>query len=228
MLRIAHRGASGYEVENSLNAFKKAVALKADMVELDVRLSKDGFVVVIHDKKVDRVSDGTGKVNTLTLHELKHLDTGNGQTIYTLEEILNWINGKVKINVDLKEDQAIGKTIELIEKFVEEKRFKYEDFLISAFKPGILWKIKKLNYKIPICFNFVAFPPFFLVLSKFMGMRYIKPQKRLVTPEFSYIAHSMGFLILPWTINSKEDAEKMIMCHVDGIVTDYPDILFST
>jgi len=226
MLRIAHRGASGYEPENTLVAFERAMDLRADMIELDVRLSKDGFVVVIHDKKVDRVTDGTGKVSTLTLEELKHLDTGSGQTLYTLEEILKKVNGKVKVNIDLKEDRAVDKTVELIEKFVKEKVFTFDDFLISAFKPTILWKIRKRNSKIPVTFNFVAFPPFFLILSKIMGLRYIKPQKRLVTPEFSYISHSMGFLILVWTINTKEDAKKMSAYHVDGIITDYPDILF--
>ena len=226
MLRIAHRGASGYEPENTLLAFKRAVALKADMIELDVRVSKDGFVVIIHDKKVDRITDGQGRVNTLTLDELKHLDVGDGQTISTLEEVLESVKGKVKINIDLKEDQAVPGVVQLIQKYVKKKFFVYDDFLISAFKPTILWKIQKMDHCIPVCFNFVAFPPFFLILSKIMGLSYIKPQKRLITPEFSHIAHSMGFQILVWTINTKEDAEKMSMCHVDGIVTDYPDILF--
>ena len=225
MLRIAHRGASGYEPENTLKSFAKAMTLKADMIELDVRVSKDGFVIVIHDKKVDRISNGKGKVNTLTLNEIKRLDTGSNQTITTLEEALKLVNGRTKINIDLKEDAAVEHTVQLIEKFVAEKIFTYDDFLISAFKPSILLKIKRMDRKIDVCFNFVTFPPFFLIMSKFMGLRYIKPQKRLVTPEFSYIAHKMGFLILPWTINNKEDVRKMRMCHVDGIVTDYPDIL---
>lgn len=224
MLRIAHRGASGYEPENTIRAFEKAIALHADMLELDVRVSKDGFVVVIHDKKVDRITDGKGKVNTLTLHELKHLDAGDGQSISTLDEVLKAINGRAKINIDLKEDDAVPIMLQLIEKYVKEKMYTYEDFLISAFKPSILWSIKKRNHRIPCCFNFVTFPPFFLILSKIMGFSCIKPQKRLITPEFSHIAHSLGFAIYAWTVNKKEDVEKMNMCHVDGIVTDYPDI----
>jgi len=224
MLRIAHRGASGYEPENTLQAFEKAIRLGADMIELDVRVSSDGFVVVIHDKKVDRITDGTGKVSTLTLEELKRLDAGSRQTIATLDEVLRKIQGRAKINIDLKEDQAVPATIQLIEKYVKEKMYAFDDFLISAFKPSILLRIKKQNWHIPVCFNFITFPPFFLIFSKLMGLSYIKPQKRLITPEFAHIAHSMGFKILAWTINTKEDVEKMRMCHVDGIVTDYPDI----
>lgn len=225
MLRIAHRGASGYEPENTLKSFQKALALGAEMVELDVRVSKDGFVVVIHDKRVDRITNGQGKVNTLTLRELQQLDAGDGQKISTLDEVLGLVKGRAKINIDLKEDAAVPLTLQLIEKYVEKKQFFYEDFLISAFKPSILKKIKNKNKYIEVCFNFVAFQPFFLILSKFMRMKYIKPQKRLITPEFVHIAHTLGFLVLAWTINTKEDVEKMRMCHVDGIITDYPDIL---
>lgn len=224
MLRIAHRGASGYEPENTLRSFEKAISLRADMLELDVRVSKDGFVVVIHDKKVDRITDGKGKVSTLTLEELKHLDAGDGQSISTLDEVLERVKGRTKINIDLKEDKAVPATVKIIEKYVRAKFFTFEDFLISAFKPSILLKIKKQNKHIPVCFNFIAFPPFFLIMSKFMGLSCIKPQKRLITPEFTHIAHSLGFLIYAWTINTKEDVERMRMCHVDGIVTDYPDI----
>jgi len=224
MLRIAHRGASGYEPENTLRAVEKAISLQADMLELDVRVSKDGFVVVIHDKKVDRITNGKGKVNTLTLEELKHLDAGDKQGISTLDEVLGRIKGRAKINIDLKEDEAVHPTLKLIEKHVRTTDFSFDDFLISAFKPSILWNIKRQNHNLHVCFNFVAFPPFFLILSKLMGLTYIKPQKRLITPEFTHIAHSFGFLILAWTINTKEDVERMRMCHVDGIVTDYPDI----
>src|SRR5260221_5656519 len=94
MLRIAHRGASGYEPENTLISFQKALQLGADMLELDVRVSKDGFVVVIHDRKVDRITNGKGKVNTLTLEELKHLDVGSQQTISTLQEVLDLVAGR--------------------------------------------------------------------------------------------------------------------------------------
>lgn len=225
MLRVAHRGASGYEPENTLKSFKKALSLGADMLELDVRVSKDGFIVVIHDKKVDRITNGQGKVNTLTLHELQQLDAGSGQTISTLDEVLDLVQGKAKINIDLKEDKAVPLTLQLIEKYVTKKLFSYDDFLISAFKPSILRSIKKQNKYVGVCFNFITLQPFFLILSKLMGMKYIKPQKRLITPEFVHIAHTLGFLVLAWTINSKEDVEKMRSCHVDGIITDYPDIL---
>ena len=102
MLIIAHRGASGYEPENTLRSFRKAIGLKSDAIELDVQLTKDNKLVVIHDETVNRTTNGKGKVKDLTLRELRKLDAGKGEKVPTLEEVFNLVKRKVKIHVELK------------------------------------------------------------------------------------------------------------------------------
>lgn len=102
MLRIAHRGASGYAPENTLAAFKKALEFDIDVIELDVHLTKDNHLVVIHDKTVNRTTDGKGKVADKTLAELQKLDAGNGEKIPTLQEVLDLVNRKALVSIEIK------------------------------------------------------------------------------------------------------------------------------
>lgn len=91
MLNIAHRGASAYKPENTLASFQKAIDLNVDMIEFDIRLSKDKKIVVIHDETVNRTTNGRGKVRNKDLEQLKLLNAGDGESIPTLEEVLTLI-----------------------------------------------------------------------------------------------------------------------------------------
>ena len=126
-LVFGHRGYSAKYPENTLLAFKKAIEAGADGVELDVWLTKDGEVVVIHDETVDRVSSGSGKVKEMTLDELRSLDCGNGERIPTLEEVFETLPEDAIVNVELKDLEAVKKTAELI------KANNPERILVSSF-----------------------------------------------------------------------------------------------
>ena len=101
-LKIGHRGACGYEPENTLRSFKKALDLGVDTIELDVHKTKDEATVVIHDEKVDKTTNGTGFVADKSLEEIKKLDAGKGEKIPTLEEVLDLVNRKAQVNIELK------------------------------------------------------------------------------------------------------------------------------
>ena len=116
MIRIGHRGAMGYEPENTLRSFKKALALKVDMIEFDVYVCKTGEVVVIHDDKVDRTTNGKGYVVQKTLQELTSLDAGKGEKIPLLEEALDCINKKVQVNIELKGEGTAEPVYKIIQK----------------------------------------------------------------------------------------------------------------
>ncbi len=135
MLRIGHRGACGYEPENTLRSFNRALQLRVDMVELDVHVCRSGEIVVIHDSKVDRTTGGTGYVADKTLDELRTLDAGKGEKIPTLQEVLTLVNRKVKVNIELKGTGTAKPVFQLLEKHVRELGWSYGDFLISSFKP---------------------------------------------------------------------------------------------
>ncbi|ASJ02426.1 glycerophosphodiester phosphodiesterase [Thermococcus profundus] len=138
-LVLGHRGYSAKYPENTLLAFKKAVEAGADGVELDVWLTKDGEVVVIHDETVDRVSNGSGKVKEMTLEELKSLDFGNGERIPTLEEVFEALPEDVIINVELKDIDAVEKTAELI------KANNPDRILVSSFNIDALREYRKYD-----------------------------------------------------------------------------------
>ena len=106
VLRIGHRGAAGHAPENTLASIEKAIALGADLVELDVQRTRDGYLVIIHDKTVDRTTDGTGSVSRMTLATLRTLHAGDGQRVPTLEEALQVANGRVGLIPEIKADKV--------------------------------------------------------------------------------------------------------------------------
>ncbi len=122
-LVIAHRGASGYAPENTLASIRKGLDMGADMVEIDIHLSKDGEVVVIHDATLERTTDGTGKVQSKTLEELKKLNAGSWfgkefsqEKIPTLKEVIDLMDGKALLLIELKNDSKNGMYEDLVEK----------------------------------------------------------------------------------------------------------------
>ena len=114
MLKIGHRGARALEPENTLRSFRKAVELGVDAVELDVRQTKDGQLIVIHDDRVDRTTDGSGLVGNLTLEEIKVFTAEKSEKIPTLGEALDFLKGKVKVLIELKEEDLEEKALDLI------------------------------------------------------------------------------------------------------------------
>ena len=148
IIKVGHRGAMGYEPENTLRSFKKALELGVDMIEFDVYVCKSGELVVIQDDTLERTTNGKGLVIEKTLAELKELDAGKEEKIPTLEEIMDLADKKVKINIELKGDNTAKPVLNMIEKYVDEKGWKYDDFLVSSFNHNELKKFKELNPKI--------------------------------------------------------------------------------
>ncbi|MGH2523785.1 MAG: glycerophosphodiester phosphodiesterase, partial [Anaerolineales bacterium] len=158
-LILGHRGASAYAPENTLAAFRRSLELGAEGVELDVTLSADGVLVVIHDDTVDRTTDGAGRVNGLTLAQLKKLDAGYparfgdrfaGERIPTLEEVFAELDARAIVNVELKEDTSPKR--ELAEKVVQviHTRGVGGRALLSSFYYDNLQRAKQLDPALPV------------------------------------------------------------------------------
>ncbi|MEM2795626.1 MAG: glycerophosphodiester phosphodiesterase family protein, partial [Thermofilaceae archaeon] len=113
---VAHRGASGYEPENTLRSVRKALEMGVDAVEVDVRLSRDGVPVVIHDETVDRTTNGSGRVSDMTLKELKRLDAGAGEQIPLLEEVLEVVKGHAPLFAEIKELEVVKPSLGVVRK----------------------------------------------------------------------------------------------------------------
>ncbi|KIO53833.1 glycerophosphodiester phosphodiesterase [Flavobacterium hibernum] len=223
MLKIAHRGAKGYEPENTLKSFQKALDLNADGIELDVHLSADGYLVVIHDETIDRTTNGKGLVNDFTLAELKSFLIDEKYQIPTLKEVFDLVDKKCLINIELKGLGTPSKVVSLIEEYISEKNWNYNHFIISSFDWNMLDETSNLNPNIPIGVLTEENLDTALAFAEKIKAKAINPDFNLLNKENVHQLQEKGFLVFPWTVNSEQDIQKVKGYKVDGIISDNPD-----
>jgi len=223
MLKIGHRGAKGYEPENTLASFQKALDLQVDGIELDVHLSANGEIIVIHDETIDRTTNGKGFLNALSLRELKAFRINGKYEIPTLAEVFDLVNQDCFINVELKSYEATEKVVSLIEKYVTKKGWKYDRFLVSSFDWNALQQVAFLNDKIPIGVLTETDLELALAFAKFIQAQSIHPHFHLLTKENTAQMQEKGLQVFPWTINELEDIQKIKTFNINGIITDFPN-----
>lgn len=229
MLNIAHRGASGRFPENTLSAFRAAIEAGADMCELDVRLSRDGVMVVIHDDTVDRTTNGSGTVARMTFDELRRLSAGarfgsefNDQKIPTLDDVFAVMNGRCGLNIELK---AFG-----VERHVCEAIRSHGAFatsIVSAFDWDALRHIHYMEPAIRIGLLASRWPARLLAAATEIEAYSIHPRHDLVTEDLCIAAHQRGLSVYTWTVDDPAVMRRLIAEGVDGIMTNYPDRLRS-
>ena len=242
---VAHRGYSARYPENTASAFEAAIGAGADMIELDVCLTKDRIPVVIHDQTLERTTDGHGLVSEFTLSELKKLDAGSwfspefkGESIPTLEEILLQIRGKISVNIEIKpENYESIDPADAIEKqiYIMVEQFGMnESVLISSFEhcyfPRIKFRHIKINNK-----NTLRIAPLqekefseknVLKLCKDTEAYSFHPNERFLTPSLIEILNKNRFRTIPYTINNEKRIEQLAKWGVTGIITDEPEIMW--
>ncbi|WP_264526108.1 glycerophosphodiester phosphodiesterase [Flavobacterium sp. N502536] len=223
MLKIAHRGAKAYEPENTLQAFQKALDLNADGIELDVHLSADDHIIVIHDETIDRTTNGKGFVNTFSLAGLKSFLINGEYQIPTLNEVFDLVDKKCLINIELKGLGTPGKVVALIEHYISEKNWNYDHFIVSSFDWNMLQEISNLNPKIPIGVLTEENLNTALTFAETIKAKAIHPDFQLLNTKNVKEIQEKGFLVLPWTVNSEEDLQKIKSYNVNGIISDNPD-----
>ena len=223
MLKIGHRGAKGYEPENTLASFQKALDMLVDGIELDVHLSADGEIIVIHDETIDRTTNGKGFVNALSLRKLKAFRIDGKHKIPTLKEVFDLVNQDCFINIELKNYESTDKVVSLIEKYVAKKSWNYDQFLVSSFDWNALQQVAFLNDKIPIGVLTETDLDLALAFAKFIQAKSIHPHFHLLTKENTVQMQEKGLQVFPWTINELEDIQKIKTFHVNGIITDFPN-----
>lgn len=230
MLVWAHRGACGYRPENTLEAFALAVEMKADGVELDVHFTKDREVVVIHDEKIDRTSNGQGLVTSYTLEELKCFDFGykfygevTGVKIPTLAQVYELLAPTgLTVNVEIKsKDPEIAAACDAI-----AKKYGMENKVIySSFDHLQLMIMKKVNPKAitaPLYgYNLINAHRYALDISA----EAVHPSKSLIPNQENYVekCHDVGVRVNVWTVNEEEDIEWCYNEGCDAVITNYPD-----
>lgn len=233
-LIFAHRGASAHAPENTLAAFELALAQNADAIELDVKLSADGNVVVIHDQTVDRTTNGHGRVKDLSLAQLKALDAGSffsekfrGEKIPTLEEVFEAVGRRTFINVELTNyntprDGLVETVCTLVKKLGLQERV-----LFSSFFAANLSKARTLLPEVPR--GLLALNGLLGAWARSFGFAFgryqaLHPFLKDVTPQQVQRVHRLNRRIHVWTVNAAEDMRRLFSWGVDGIFTDDPGL----
>ena len=217
---VAHRGASGYEPENTLRSVRRALEMGVDAVEIDVRLSRDGVPVVIHDETVDRTTNGRGRVGDMTLEELRRLDAGAGERIPLLEEVVDVAGGRVPLFVEIKEPGAAEPSL----KVVEEKGV-LDGVVFISFHPEALSVLRGLEPAAHLGLIY-AKPGNGIVGARNLGCEFVLPFYRLATEKAVALAHRLKLSVVAWTVDELETAAELKRRGVDGIASNYPDRLF--
>lgn len=230
-LIFAHRGSKGTHPENTLEAFAEAIRIGVEGIELDVHLTKDGELAVIHDETVDRTTNGTGYVRDMTMAELKNLDAGSWfsgefcqSVIPTLAEVLSLLKDTdILLNVEIKSDIIPYEGIE--EKVLQAlERYSYKNkAIISSFNHYSVKKVHDLDPEIEtaILFMEVLYAPWEYARS--LGASALHVYLPVAYTEMSREAKSNNFPVRVFTVNDKVQIKQLIELEVDTIMTDYPE-----
>ncbi|RLI28655.1 hypothetical protein DRO58_01705 [Candidatus Bathyarchaeota archaeon] len=231
MVVIGHRGAPSQAPENTIPSFLKAIDVGVDLIELDVRSSRDGFLVVIHDERVDRTTDSEGLVSRFTLEELRSMDAGSwfspgfkGVKIPTFEEVLNLAKGRVSVAVDLKETGIEGRVLKLLRSY----GLVYGSMVIAPPEVGRRVKVSEPRITIQADLN---------VRGGFEGSvdELVKSLVDIASIHIEELSsdvvkycHKRGLLVNTWTVNTVEDVLRCVEAEVDFITTDTPKLVIET
>lgn len=220
---IGHRGACGYEPENTLRSFARALEMNVFMIELDVYVCGSGELVVIHDATVDRTTNGTGSVTALTWDQLRTLDAGKGERIPLLSEVFDLVNRKLIINIELKGPDTVHAVAELIEKYVD-KGWSYDDFIVSSFNHYAILDFGVQCPQVKTGAILEGIPVGYADFAERAHAHYAVLYFELVTPEFVLDAHRRGIKVFVYTVNNPLLGKEMRNYGVDGIFTNFPDL----
>ncbi|RFU61520.1 glycerophosphodiester phosphodiesterase family protein [Bacillus sp. V59.32b] len=240
-LKIAHRGASGYCPENTLASCKKAVELGADFIEIDVQLSRDGNLVVIHDPTLERTTNGKGYVRDYNFVELQQLDAGSwfhpdfkNERIPSLEEVFDKVLPHTGILVELKSPSLYpGIEKKLAEKIIKRNLQHGEKplIMVQSFDTA---SVKRFNYLLP------SIPAGVLIKHNPAGIserklkalstfsQFVNPKQTMMNERLKERIHLYGMKAFTWTVNNERYIQKFKKMNLDGIATDFPDFLKKT
>jgi glycerophosphoryl diester phosphodiesterase len=231
-LNIAHRGASAYEPENTLRAFRRAIELGADMSELDLHLSKDGALVVMHNYTVDQTTNGHGEIKNLTLDEIKRLDAGLGEQVPTLQEVIDLVRGRSGLYIELKGQGTPRPLVTLL----RANRFTApHQVIVGSFQSELARATKELAPELSV--SLLVGPVYpaaeLIAMARAARADYAHlcwesraPQPHtLLTPELLSALRAAQLGIVLWHEERDEELKILRTLQVDGICTNTPDKL---
>ena len=222
-LVFGHRGAKGHIAENTLSSIQKAIELGVDGIEVDVFRCGSGELVVFHDRSVEKLTNGIGFIEQMSLNSIKKLNVLDQGKIPTLNEVLDLIDGQVILNIELKGSNTSFLTHQLLNSYFKSSNWKPEKIIISSFDWDELRAFYQLNKEIKIAILTEDDPVDAIPIAKELNAFSINPNHVLLTKLNAAKIKSENISIYPWTVNEILDINKMKKIGIDGIITDYPE-----
>lgn len=234
---VAHRGASARAPENTLAAYREAIALGARIAETDVHLSADGEVIVMHDATVDRTTGGTGAISELTLEEIRQLEAGSwkgpvfaGEPVPTLAELLDLVRDRLVLCIEVKAGQGIEERIlELL-----RQRDQLDQVLVFSFDAAAVARFEDLEPRIPTVYlahrprdeggGPLPYGTAAVDAAEAAGADALGMDHRQVEPLVVREAQARGLPVFVWTVNEADAVRAMVAAGVDGVISDLPDV----
>jgi glycerophosphoryl diester phosphodiesterase len=215
---IGHRGAPGYMPENTLSSFKTAIHLGVDMLEADVRMTKDRRLVIMHDATVDRTTNGKGHVCNMMYSRLRNLRINKKEKIPTIQELIELVNNRCAINFHLKEHEAVEELVNTIKKNNIQNKV-----IISSFSALSLKKIKEIAPEIKTAYLYSKPMLLYIDTAKELGVSALHPPYSLLTKRLVMRAHRHGLKINVWGIEDRVEVFRAKFFYgVDGLIIDDP------
>lgn len=222
-----HRGASNRAPENTIAAINAAIEDGASWIEIDIQMTKDNRIVLMHDDTVDRTTNGSGRICDLTLEQIRTLDAGSwfdasfqGEKIPLLQEVMDVVRDRVKLNIEIKHGAFTNNQLNDLLSLIRQNEFE-QLCILTSFQKSYIEYIHQLNphLKVGWIIEFFA-EPVEKISSGFYQL--VSLHHKLVRPEYVELFHNKGKLVHVWTVNEISEAQQMLHCGVDNIITNYP------
>lgn len=219
---IGHRGACGHAPENTLLSIRKAMAFGVDCVELDV-YAVENELIVIHDATLDRTTNGKGPLSEHSLKSIRSLDAGHGEKIPFLSEVMDLIDARVDLNIELKGPGTALPVIDFLSDYLKRTRWTREKIILSSFRFKDLKKAKNALAGIHIGCLFRGFDPGFIGQAKSLHAWSVHFPRLVMHQGLVNKAHRNGFKVFSFTVNEPPHIRRMAGMGADGVFSDFPD-----
>jgi glycerophosphoryl diester phosphodiesterase len=215
----------GYETENSLASVQKAMDLGVQMMEIDVFQIKSGEIVVFHDEEVDRLTNSGGRIEEYNFYDMRRLILKGGHRIPTLQDVLKLIDGQAALNIELKGRGTADNIHQIVSYYCEKKGWTPDQFLISSFDWDELREYRRFSPEGRIAVLTEGDPLEALQVAAELNAEAINPHFTQLNAQNVSRIHEEGYKIFTWTVNDPEDFRKLKSMGVDGVFSDFPDLM---
>ena len=222
LIKIGHRGAKGFVLENTISSIEHAIKLGTESIEIDVYRCRSGEIIVFHDETLERLAKSNERIEELSLVEIQKVKLGGDLYIPTLKEVIEIVKGRVEINIELKGSNTAEGTFELVSKALETNFWKHGDFLISSFIKEELVKYRELDSDILIGVLSENSPIESIPFAKKVNAYAIHPNINFLNKKEVEIMQQEGFKVFAYTIKTSLEKQRMKKMGVDGVFCDYP------